>query len=148
MMERPVISHVQVPVTDLNRAVAWYTDVFGWELEGNFGDFASVRLGNRVNLFLWKTEDETTANFTVGGVAYPVLGVEVSDIEGLAGKVEGSGAKILGGIVTDEDGRRFLKFRDPFGNLIVTHEEPNPSTGQSTIPIPRDRKDDSDDGRR
>ncbi|SFJ83120.1 hypothetical protein SAMN02799624_06174 [Paenibacillus sp. UNC496MF] len=144
MIEHPVISHVQVPVTDLNRAVEWYTDVFGWESEGNFGDFASLRLGNRVNLFLWKTEDETTANFTVGGEEYPVLGVEVIDIEGLAGKAEGSGTEILGGIVADEDGRRFLKFRDPFGNLIVIHEEPNPSTGQSTIR--HDRKDDSDDG--
>lgn len=124
-MKQPFISHVQVPVNDLDRAVEWYCGVFGCRVEGNFGDFASVKFGNDVDLFLWKTEDRTIANFTVGGEEYPVLGVEVDDMEALAGKVEASGGvKLMGGIVTDDDGRRFLKFHDPFGNLIVTHEEP------------------------
>jgi len=123
-VRRPAISHVQVPVKDLDLAVEWYRDVFECRLEGSFGNFASVTFGNNVNLFLWKTEDATTANFTVDGEKYPVLGIEVDDMDALAGKVEALGAKPLGGIVTDEDGRRFLRFHDPFGNLIVTHEEP------------------------
>lgn len=123
-LKQPVISHVQVPVKDLDRAVEWYCDIFGCRLEGNFGVFASVTFGNEINLFLWKTEDGTTANFTVDGEDYPVLGVEVDGMDALSGKVEASGVKLTGGIVTDDDGRRFLKFQDPFGNLIVTHEEP------------------------
>ncbi|QKS45606.1 VOC family protein [Paenibacillus cellulosilyticus] len=124
-MKKPYISHVQLPVNDLDQAVEWYCGVFGCRLEGNFGDFASVKFGNDVNLFMWKTETGTTANFTVGGEEYPVLGVEVDDMDALVGKVEVSGGgKLKGLIVTDDDGRRFLKFHDPFGNLIVTHEEP------------------------
>ncbi|MBD3918462.1 VOC family protein [Paenibacillus sp. PR3] len=123
-MKQPIISHVQVPVTDLDQAVEWYCNIFGCRLEGNFGVFASVTFGNEVNLFLWKTEDVSTANFTVGGEAYPVFGVEVDDMDALSLKLEASGVKQTDGIVTDGEGRRFLKFQDPFGNLIVTHEEP------------------------
>lgn len=95
-MKQPTISHVQVPVKDLDLAVQWYSDIFGCRLEGNFGVFASVTFGNNVNLFLWKTEDKTNANFTVDGEEYPVLGVEVDDMDTLAGKVEVSGTKLMG----------------------------------------------------
>lgn len=123
-MKQPVISHVQVPVTDLDQAVEWYCNLFGCRLEGNFDVFASVTFGNEVNLFLWKTEDGTTANFIVNGEEYPVFGVEVDDMDAFSLKVEASGVKQIGDIVTDGEGRRFLRFQDPFGNLIVTHEEP------------------------
>lgn len=124
-MRQPFISHVQAPVKDLDQAVEWYSGVFGCRPEGNFGNFASVKFGNSVDLFLWKTESGTTANFIVSGEEYPVLGVEVDDMDTLVGKIEASsGGELVGGIVTDVDGRRFLKFQDPFGNLIVTHEEP------------------------
>lgn len=125
-MSNPAISHVQIPVRDLEQAVSWYTQIFGCKQIGAFGTFASLAFDNGVNLFLWQTNDDTTANFTVNGEIWPVLGIEAADIEELASRVRASGVTAESGGPTEPDpeGRRFYKFDDPFGNRIVAHEEP------------------------
>lgn len=71
------ISHVQVPVKDLEEAVAWYVKCLDCEFLSNFGDFALIKFkDDSVNIFLWKTSDITAAAFSVHGELYPTIGLE------------------------------------------------------------------------
>lgn len=56
------ISHVQVPVHDLDDSINWYVTYLGATFSANFGDFAVVEFDEGPSIFLWKTDD-----ITVGG---------------------------------------------------------------------------------
>lgn len=118
------ISHVQVPVQDLEKAAEWYVQYLDCEFLANFGDFALVRFKNDgVNIFLWKTSDETTASFTVNGKPRATIGFEVDDMDALREKILQSGTRIEedGLAAPDDEGRRFLIFTDLYGNWLVAH---------------------------
>lgn len=120
------ISHVQVPVNNLDESIDWYVNFLGGTLSANFGVFAIIELSEGPNINLWKTEDRTTSTFTVDGNPYPTLGIEVEDINQIITAIKHSGADYEGdGFPTiDEEGRKFFRFFDPTGNMIVVHEEP------------------------
>lgn len=120
------ISHVQVPTNILEDSINWYERILGGTLVANFGEFAIIDLGEGPNINLWRTDDRTTSTFTVDGMPFPTIGIEVENIEHYielivrSGKdYEGDGAPTI-----DEEGRKFFRFFDPTGNMIVIHEEP------------------------
>lgn len=120
------ISHVQIPVKDLHAAIKWYEQTLDCELIQDFGAFAVIRFkGDSVTIFLWKTSDETAANFIVNGEPFPVLGFQVNDMDELCSRVSRAGTKIHGDQLATpgEDGRRFLKFFDLDNNMLVAHTE-------------------------
>ncbi|WP_084821865.1 VOC family protein [Bacillus sp. SA1-12] len=48
------ISHVQIPVKHLEKAIEWYGRYLDCELLAKFDDFAIVRFnGDHINIFLW-----------------------------------------------------------------------------------------------
>ncbi len=116
------IDHVQLPVADTRQAVDWYTRYLGFEVTDVLqDDLAVVRLAAGPTLFLWRTRDQTTANFTKDGELMPVIGVSCNNISKLRSVLEAAGAQIS---YNAREGRRtFLKFLDPYGNMIVAHQE-------------------------
>ncbi|GIP39095.1 hypothetical protein J31TS4_23750 [Paenibacillus sp. J31TS4] len=115
------ISHVQLPVKRLDKAIAWYEEVLGCELAGHFGVFAVVKFkGDKVTLFLWESADDTTTTFRVNVEPFPAFGFQVEDGEDMDRLCK---AIPEGKATRDEEGRRFLKFFDPDGNMLVAHTE-------------------------
>lgn len=123
------ISHVQVPTNSLEDSIQWYMECLGATLAANFGDFAIIELDNGPNINLWQTNDVITSTFTVEGKPFPTIGIEVENIEEIINSVielgtdyEGDGSPVV-----DEEGRKFFRFFDPTGNMLVVHQEPEES---------------------
>ncbi|PZT53279.1 VOC family protein [Paenibacillus silvae] len=124
---RKFISHVQVPTNNLEDSIHWYVKCLGGSLVANFGEFAIIDIGEGPNINLWKTTDRTTSTFTIDGKPFPTVGIEVENIDRIINMVIESGTDYEGdGIpVVDQEGRKFFRFFDPTGNMIVVHEEQN-----------------------
>ncbi len=116
------IDHVQLPVSDAREAVEWYVSRLGFEATDVLrDDLAVVRLPTGPTLFLWRTNDQTTANFTKDGEIMPAIGVSCHDIIRLRNTLEAAGASIT--YFSREGLYTFLKFLDPYGNMIVAHQD-------------------------
>ncbi|MHA7966711.1 VOC family protein [Paenibacillus sp. CAU 1782] len=124
-MMKKFISHVQVPVNNLEDSIYWYVNCLGGTLAADFGVFAIIELNEGPNINLWKTDDKTTSTFTVDGKPFPTIGIEVENIDQVIASIKESGSDYEGnGLpVIDEEGRKFFRFFDPTGNMIVVHEE-------------------------
>jgi len=107
------ICHIEIPCTDIDRAMKFYTDVFGWE----------TRLIPEMNYGVFKAPDGPGGGFSrelkiaaEGGLA---LYIEVEDINAVFGKVEAAGGKKVmdKAMISPEHG--FMgQFSDIEGNLI------------------------------
>lgn len=104
---RPVgINHVALEVGDVDRAVAFYRDVFDWELRGETATGAFLDMGDQF-LALSETDDTATGD-------HAHFGLVVDD----AARVEDRLAEL--GI--DRLDTRGLEFRDPWGNRVQVVE--------------------------
>ncbi|WP_020579607.1 VOC family protein [Actinopolymorpha alba] len=125
------ISHVQLPVANTADAVAWYCANLGFTCPNGYRtDLAILRLPSGPTLFLWQTDADTTANFDKNGEVMPAVGFETEDIGGLRSHLESIGAPITTWHV-DPGAGTFLKFLDPWGNLLVVHQDPRPQVGMA-----------------
>lgn len=118
------ISHVQIPVKNLEKAAAWYYTYLDCTLHANFGEFAIISFKeDRTHIFLWQTSDRGTVTFTVNGEPYPAIGFQVDDMDALCRKISEAGVMVHGDPQAPrvEEGRRFLKFFDLDGNMLVAH---------------------------
>lgn len=119
------VSHVQIPSNSVEDSVRWYEKHLGGQLVGHFGQFAIVELSEGATLNIWQTSDQTSNTFTVDGIPFPAIGIEVDEIEQLIASIIASGVDYEGDgtSVVDDEGRKFFRFFDPYGNMIVAHEE-------------------------
>ncbi|MDQ0112039.1 VOC family protein [Paenibacillus harenae] len=119
------ISHVQIPVKNLKEAAEWYNTCLDCTLYANFEEFAIIGFqDDRTHIFLWQTSDRgTVTTFTVNGEPFPAIGFQVDDMDALCRKISEAGVKVHGDPQAPraEEGRRFLKFFDLDGNMLVAH---------------------------
>lgn len=118
------ISHVQIPVKNLEEAASWYITNLDCTLHANFGEFAIIGFKeDKTHIFLWQSSDMETSTFTVNGEPFPSIGFQVEDMDELCRKLFEAGVKVHGDpqAPSGEEGRRFLKFFDPDGNMLVAH---------------------------
>ncbi|MET9022731.1 VOC family protein [Actinopolymorpha sp. NPDC004070] len=108
--------HVQIPVRDLDAAVAWYEKYLGFTVAARpGGDIAFLNSEDGPFLMLWRTDDPERANFTVAGEPFPVLLYRTTQIHQLHDGLASSGATIT---TYQDDGHHWvLKFFDPDGNM-------------------------------
>ncbi|WP_274653310.1 VOC family protein [Paenibacillus humicola] len=121
------LEHVQIPVRQMDRAIAWYTEQLGFQLKSRDGNrIAFLHLPEGPHLMLWQTEDESAAaNFKVNGTDFPVLLFRTSRIHELYERLAGIGARIQ---QYQDDGFAWvLKFYDPEGNLWGVLQFSSPS---------------------
>ncbi|MGH7142751.1 MAG: VOC family protein [Planctomycetota bacterium] len=119
---KPTIGLIRIPVSDLNRAVTFYRDVIGMEVEDVLDDYGYAHL----------------MAGTLGiGLYVPGLGggdrkpggtldfqLEVDNIRHLYERLRGRKALIPEGIFQSDDGTHCLELIDPDGNILLLTERP------------------------
>jgi len=115
-MSKNIISHTEIPVTDLKLCKDFYEKLFDWKIDienfPNYG-FAPLIETSSVGFYLRKTKVRSPA-------VRPV--VEVTDIEKTLKQVEKLGGKRKSAKMEIAPGMGFAaEFTDIFGNTIGLH---------------------------
>jgi predicted enzyme related to lactoylglutathione lyase len=107
-------------VSNMDRAVRFYTEVLGLKLTNRFGDhWATVDAGKGLTIGLHPASPKYPAPGTKGSM---MLGMEIEDsIERVVARLSEKGVPIKGSIMRDESGN-FAHLEDPDGNEIYLWE--------------------------
>jgi predicted enzyme related to lactoylglutathione lyase len=109
------IATIWLPVTDMNRAVAFYRDSLGLEVIDHDGDWSEVTAGDqRIGL---------NANESPAGDGGAVIAFAVDDLDATVEELTGKGVAF-----TDETSEhpwgKIAPFRDPEGNDLQLYAPP------------------------
>ena len=107
---------VSVPVTDLERATAWYRDTLGLPQTGH-GAWPEFQLGENVFLYLL---DPTNIGQEFRGPHSSAIALRVPDVAETKRELEGRGVT-FDGDVFDTGVCHMAPFRDPDGNAFLLH---------------------------
>ena len=107
-------------VSNMDRAVHFYTQALGLKLTNRFGDhWATVDAGKGLTIGLHPASPKYPAPGTKGGM---MLGMEVQgSIEKAVASLSEKGVKFKGSVVRDQAGN-FIHLEDPDGNEIYLWE--------------------------
>src|ERR1700730_12652999 len=111
------IAFTGIPVTDIKRARAFYEDVLGLKVSGEFGDGVWIE---------YEIGDDTLAIGSVGDQWKPSpdgtsVAIEVDDFEGAIKDLKAAGAKVDTENV-ESPVFRMAVVQDPDGNKIMIHK--------------------------
>ncbi len=110
------LNYVELPVSDVVAAKAFYEAAFGWALT-EFGPTYAATLTGDTDIGLQGDAAEATAA--------PLAVIEVPDLEATLDAVTGAGGVVVRPIFSFPGGRRF-QFTDPGGNeLAVMQADPH-----------------------
>lgn len=154
MSEQPYprgLAHVGLTVSDIEEAVDWYQDVFGFnhilgpetvENEGFFGDqvtdllgefevmkIAHLSTGNQIGIELFEFEDTEGKNNPdphAPGLFH--LSIIDPDVEGLAKRIDENGGDAYSdvwGVNERDDDYKLAYCKDPWGNMIEVFSHSN-----------------------
>jgi catechol 2,3-dioxygenase-like lactoylglutathione lyase family enzyme len=115
-MEVEHVDFISVPVTDMERATAWYRDTLGVPQTGE-GGFPEFKLGDNVFLYLIDP-NATGSSFTspnTSGVA-----LRVADVAEARKELESRGVQFHGDVL-DTGVCHMAFFADPDGNALLLH---------------------------
>lgn len=104
------IDYVEIGVTDIDKAKAFYGSAFGWSLVDYGPDYAGIQ-GDDREVGGLRRDSEVRA----GG---PLVIIFSEDLEGSQQAVTAAGGTILAPIYSFPGGRRF-HFADPAGNELA-----------------------------
>jgi predicted enzyme related to lactoylglutathione lyase len=107
------VDYVELPVTDVEAAKAFYSAVFGWKMQDWGADYASFEDGRLTGGF--RLEEEVVR----GGTLVVIYAV---DLEAVEASVRANGGTIAQEIFSFPGGRRF-HFIDPSGNELAVWSE-------------------------
>jgi len=145
------LAHVGLTVSDIEKAVDWYQDVFGFnhilgpetvENEGFFGDqvtdllgefevmkIAHLSTGNQIGIELFEFEDTAGRNDPdphAPGLFH--LSIIDPDVEGLAQRIDENGGDAFSevwGVNERDDDYKLAYCKDPWGNMIEVFSHSN-----------------------
>jgi predicted enzyme related to lactoylglutathione lyase len=103
------LNYVELPVSEIGAARAFYEAAFGWSLTAFGPTYASTMTGD-TDIGLQADAAEATKA--------PLPVIEVEDLEGALAAVEAAGGRVVRPIFAFPGGRRF-QFLDPSGNEIA-----------------------------
>jgi catechol 2,3-dioxygenase-like lactoylglutathione lyase family enzyme len=107
---------ISVPVTDMERAVAFYRDTLGLEQVSAQG-FPEFQLGENVSVYLLDME-RIGSSFTAPHTAH--IALRVPDVAATRDELEARGVAFEGGIL-DTGVCHMAPFKDPDGNNLMLH---------------------------
>jgi catechol 2,3-dioxygenase-like lactoylglutathione lyase family enzyme len=111
--------NVTVYVSNMDRAVRFYTEVLGLKLAYRFGDhWASVEVGKGLTIGLHPASAETPA----GRKGSMAIGLELNGPIEDAMKTLGAKGLQFQGMVNDSKAGKFVGFEDPDGNQLYLAE--------------------------
>lgn len=110
------VTHLEIPVTDFDRAKTFYGDLFGWKIEDTpgFDDYP-----------MWQAPNQTSGGaLTVreGDFTQPRSTVEVDSIDETLEKVVAGGGTVLMERSPITETSWWAVFADPDGNVIGLYE--------------------------
>jgi predicted enzyme related to lactoylglutathione lyase len=108
------IDYIEIAVTDIEAAKAFYATAFGWSLVDYGPDYAGIQ-GSAREIGGLRRDPEVKA----GG---PLVIIYSTDLEGSVEAVTAAGGSILKPIYAFPGGRRF-HFADPAGNELAVWSE-------------------------
>jgi len=122
------ISHIHIPVDDMDRAKEFYQEVFGWDVEETGSMYQMMRMDSKS-----EQDEPATQGATYGGLykrqrsGEPLsLVIEVPSLDEAIRKVKAMGGKL----VTPKERvgvyELLAEVRDTEGNLLGLIEKPKP----------------------
>jgi predicted enzyme related to lactoylglutathione lyase len=110
------ITHIDIPVTDTERAKAFYGTLFGWHIEAppGFEDYPMWQAPNKISGGGLAPRDD---HFT-----QPRSYVETDSIDETLALVEANGGKVVLGKQPISETSWWAFFEDPDGNVIGLYE--------------------------
>jgi catechol 2,3-dioxygenase-like lactoylglutathione lyase family enzyme len=110
------VDFISVPVSDVERSVAWYRDTLGVPQTGE-GGFPEFQLGD--NAFLYLIDPKALGGEFSHGNGGPVA-LRVDDVEATRAELEERGIEFIG--ETHDSGVcHMAPFADPDGNRFMLH---------------------------
>ncbi|MEE9410167.1 MAG: VOC family protein [Candidatus Heimdallarchaeota archaeon] len=111
------VGMVQINVTDLDKAIEWYTKVLGFELsEKHYYPPVAVDLVNDgIRLLLYKAEKETKLDYP--NQSQSLIIFESDDISAKIKDMKEKGVELIYEEAKEFPAGLFTAFRDPFGNV-------------------------------
>ncbi|GLJ62329.1 MULTISPECIES: VOC family protein [Microbacterium] len=110
------ITHIDIPVSDLDRAAAFYGELFGWEISAPPG-FEEYPMWQAPNKISGGGLAPRSADFT-----QPRSYVEVDSIDDVLAKAQAAGATVVMEKTPITETSWWAVFRDPDGNDIGLFE--------------------------
>jgi len=115
------VDHVQLPVTDINKAVSWYSEVLGLEAVTVYPHAAWLTFNSGPLLMLhFSTKNEKTLWLSEDGFPMPAFMFLTKDIKSLHANLQQHKAHIRQ--YEDHGFGWVIKFVDPFGNELGAFE--------------------------
>lgn len=112
MPEDRKIDYIELPARDLQAAMTFYSDAFGWQFVEYGADYCAFNDGRLDGGFYRSDLCASAVNGSVLVVLY------ATDLEAAAERVRTHGGEILREIFSFPGGRRF-QFADPNGNELA-----------------------------
>ena len=114
--------NVTIHISNMDRAVHFYTVVLGLKLAYRFGDhWASVELGKGLTIGLHPGADSSGAASAAPKTGM-AIGLELTGrIEDAVNKLEAKGVR-FGGVINEGKAGKFAYFEDPDGNPLYLAE--------------------------
>lgn len=110
------ITHIDIPVVDLDKARAFYSDLFGWQIQAppGFEDYPMWQAPNKISGGGLAPRSE--------GFSQPRSYVEVDSIDEVVAKAKAGGASVLMEKAPISDTSWYAVISDPDGNHIGLYE--------------------------
>lgn len=110
------ITHIEIPVGDMDRATAFYSDLFGWQIQSppGFDDYPMWMAPNQISGggLVARTDDFTQ----------PRSFVEVDSIDDVLARAVEQGARVVMAKQPISETSWWAIFEDPDGNRIGLYE--------------------------
>ncbi len=110
------VDFISVPVTDMERSVAWYRDTLGVPQTGE-GGFPEFKLGDNAFLYL---VDPTAVGSTFTAPHSSGIALRVADVAEARAELEAKGV-VFEGETYDTGVCHMALFADPDGNALMLH---------------------------
>jgi len=108
---------VQINVTDMDKAIDWYTNVLGFELskQHNYYPIAVDLVHEGPRLILHKAEKPASIDYP--HVAQTLICIQTEDIEASLKNLKNEGVELIHEKPLEFPMGMYAAFRDPFGNV-------------------------------
>jgi predicted enzyme related to lactoylglutathione lyase len=115
------IAYNVIPVTDISKAVEWYSKHLSFEVQHQRDDYAGLFFNNRPVLNLKKTDHPSRAVFECNGKTHWVITLYTKDIYSLHTVLTEEGVRV-GQVYDEGQWGKFFTMHDPDGNMFDVWE--------------------------
>ena len=113
----PQVYLIQINVTDMDKAIDWYTNVLGFKLSKQHYHYPiAVDLVHEGARLILHTVDKP-ANIDYPNVAQTLISIRTEDIEASLKDLKSKGVEIIYETPLEFPMGLYAAFRDPFGNV-------------------------------